>query len=681
MADPIPSETPAPDANEPTGPDPDGDLFRRLKSWTKAAIDHLADWRKEAEDAYAFYSGHQWTPEEKAIFEADGRIAPIFNLTAINVDAVCGLEVNNRQDVKYLPRTQGDVKVNDLLSSAAMWVRDQAQSEDEESDAFKDATITGLGVTETRKQDEETISVDRRDPTETFYDKSAKKPNLVDRRFGGRVCMLDTDEAESMFPGVPVQLLNAKWASLGLKEDKTGEERLDYPLEEARGVGSPDYRPKKVCLVEIEWFDWEEGRKVYKQAFLGAQGVLEINPLEAWAYNFITGKRDQKTNTWYGIVRALKDPQKLINKFLATITHILATNAKGGLLYERGAFSDPRAAERDWSNPQKNVEVAEGALTRGAIQPRTAPPLPQGAVQLIDFALTNIRSVSGVNTELLGAADRDQAASLELQRRQSAVTILASLFDAKRRYHKEQGRTLLALMKTLPPDMLVRITVDADDPILMPPIPPGTPPEQVQQMQAQWQQQVQAQQQAKQREMFVQFQTIAQAFADPTIKYDVIVDEAPSSPNQQAEIAAKLTQIAQSGVQLPPEAQAIIVENVGLPSTVADRLAQAMSGNNPQLQQAQQAIQQLQQQLGQLSDENEAMKADRSIENEKVKTDQYKAQTDRMKAQSDAVAKTGGVPVGDQIIPAADFLIQLNGKVEQIGQAVLALQGVGQGAV
>jgi len=379
------------DTVDAVGADPDGSLFRRLKGWTKASIDHLAEWRSEADESYEFYNGYQWSREELAIFEADGRPAPVFNLVQINIDAIAGLEVNNRQDVKYLPRTAGDAKVNELLSSAAMWVRDQAKSEREESDAFTDAAITGIGVTETRKPEPDMIAIDRRDPRTAFWDRNATKRNLADRRYAGRVVWLDLDEAEDMFPGVPYAELNAKWAAYGIADNDPGIEPKDYSQHQRAGKGIPDNnRPKRICMVEIEWYDFEDGGKIYKQAFLGQTGVLEVNPLEAWAYNFITAKRDEKKKIWYGIVRALKDPQRILNKFLATVIHILASNAKGGLIYERGAFADQRKAEEDWSNPQKNVEVTEGALVNGRIRNREAPQLPQGAVMLIEFTMQNM---------------------------------------------------------------------------------------------------------------------------------------------------------------------------------------------------------------------------------------------------------------------------------------------------
>jgi hypothetical protein len=544
--------------------------------------------------------------------------------------------VNNRQDVKYLPRTPGDVKVNELLSSAAMWVRDQAQAEDEESYAFKDATIAGLGCTETRKSGQDAISIDRRDPRECFYDPSSKKTNLVDRRYGGRIIEMDADEAIQFFEGRYTAFeINAKWAWMGVGKQGDGVERLDYPDEQMGPVGRGDATPKKVCVVEIEYFEWVGSEKVYYQAFLGGGLILERNPLKKWAYNWITGKYDAKKRCWYGLIRAFVDPQKFINKMISVGTHILATNAKGGLIYERGVFSNQREAEQDWSNPQKNIEVAEGALAQGRIQPRTAPAFPAAISQLLEFALAIFNRVTGINAEILGNADRDQPASLEAQRRQSAVTILAALFDSKRRYHKEQGGTLLELMKALPPGTLVRITVDPMGPMLMPPLPPGATPEQAMMAREQWAQQQQQAQQQKQREMFVQFQLVSQAFADPTLAFDVIVDEAPSSPNQQQEILAKLSVMAQNGIQLPPQAQAIVVENIGLPSTVADDLVQAMFGADPRLQQMQQQLQEGAQLLQQTQAENEQLKADRSIDMMKAQTDRFKAETDRQKAETE----------------------------------------------
>jgi hypothetical protein len=66
---------------------------------------------------------------------------------------------------------------------------------------------------------------------------------------------------------------------------------------------------------------------------------------------------------------------------------------------------------------------------------------PQGSFELMQYANQSLRDVSGVNVEILGMqSSAGQAASLDLQRKQSALTILQPLFDSLRRYRKEQGR-------------------------------------------------------------------------------------------------------------------------------------------------------------------------------------------------------------------------------------------------
>ncbi len=60
------------------------------------------------------------------------------------------------------------------------------------------------------------------------------------------------------------------------------------------------------------------------------------------------------------------------------------------------------------------------------------PVLPSGHWQLMEFAIGSIRDTSGVNLELLGQKQNDQAGVLEYQRKQAAMTILATLFCSTR---------------------------------------------------------------------------------------------------------------------------------------------------------------------------------------------------------------------------------------------------------
>ena len=76
----------------------------------------------------------------------------------------------------------------------------------------------------------------------------------------------------------------------------------------------------------------------------------------------------------------------------------------------------------------------------------------------MQFAISSIRDVSGVNLELLGLRDAQQAGVLEEQRKQAGMTILASLFNSLRHYRKRQGRVMLYFIQNYMSDgRLIRI--------------------------------------------------------------------------------------------------------------------------------------------------------------------------------------------------------------------------------
>lgn len=572
---------------------PDTDLIERVKKCYAKARDHSSRWRKDAREDFRFYAGDQWTDDERAVLEDQQRPPVVFNRAAVFIDAVSGYEVNNRQEIKYYPREQGDIGPSEVLTNAVQWVYDNTDGEDEESDAFRDAAIAGMGWTERRLDDSDNpeydIKIDRTDPLEMFWDPGAKKPNLADANWLMRVRRWSRAEAEDQWPGkLPAVSAFEGWEDAFDENDTVDDKRHPYKRDEA-GTGKSD-RDGFVTVVEYQWREREDGwlvvnpatgkaepatadlyeklkakhdaataeaaaqgvmlpplqaakrrMMVHKRAFLCGDTVLEqgLSPIaHGFTYRCVTGKRDRATNTWFGLMRSLKDPQRWSNKWLSQAMHLFNLQAKGGIMAEKDAFDDAQQAEADWSDPSKIVWVRNGALSAGKVQPRQFGDIPASLPNLLKYANDSFGAVSGINAEAMGMADREQAGVLEYQRKQSAITMLAPLFDSLRRYRKIVGRDMLFMVQTYISDgRLIRIVGDAG----------------------------------------ARYVPLTK---DATIgEYDVIVDQSASSPNVKEATWSVLQQlmpaVMKMGVPMPA-----LLEMLGyspLPDSLVSKLKQMMA--------------------------------------------------------------------------------------------------------
>ncbi|HBF53314.1 MAG TPA: phage portal protein [Afipia sp.] len=565
-------------------------LFTKLKGWFTTDHEKQADWRKEAREDFGFTSGDQLAEEDKAKLREMNRPIIIMNRIEPIVNSVAGSEVANRQEVQFIPRSEGDVQVNEVLTAAAKWFRDQCDAEDEESDAFRDTVICGMGWTETRLDYEDEPDgapvVERQDPLEMVWDSTAKKRNLADMRRVFHIRRdIPIDEARALCPGDPDNPFedgdyDASWVDKGGdKKEPHHEDNKYYDKDSTVNGQSSD---KCVTMVRAQWWErvpvylvldptnpdnlltldkdefkelsakakiaggslryTQQTRKVFKQAFMGNE-LLEVGEApckDHFSFKCITGQRDRNKNVWYGLVRAMKDPQRWANKWMMQTMHIMNTSAKGGIIAERGKFFDDDVdGEASWAKQEQITWAKSGALTGNApaFMQKPVSQFPAASFQLMEFAIGSLRDVSGVNVETLGMQTAaNQAASLDLQRKQSSMTILQSLFDSLRRYRKEQGRLLLYLIENyLSDNRLIRIV-------------------------------------GKEGEKYVPL-----VKQEGSATYDVIVDESPSSPNQKEATWSMLQQLLPViGKMLPTDTWIALLKYSPLPTSAQKEIADSI---------------------------------------------------------------------------------------------------------
>lgn len=612
-------------------------LIKEIKKNLKDSRDHLHDWKEAARESYDFFAGHQWSQEDHQKLNVESRPTIVFNRIPRVINAVAGLEIQNRQEVCYYPRTNGDVVGSNILTSAANWARDNCDAEDEESQAFKDCLMTGLGFVETRLDYETdpdgTILIERADPLDMLYDPTSQKRNLDDANWIARVRHYKRKEFFDMWPDAEDEMIgdldsdpkgmqphDATLAPFYLNNQSSEVERNDadmvqvvqyqywvrevfYRVELMDGTvkeyDRDDFKAnrKEIMLTAVRYL--KQYRKKYRQVFLAGNYILEKGdcPVDGFTIRAMTGLVDHSKGIWFGLIEIMKDPQRWANKWLSQTLHIVNSNAKGGYFAETDAFEDNRQAEQSLATTSITW-LNEGGM--GKIQKKEPPLFPTQIDALLRYAIDSISDVVGVNLEMLGLADRDQAARLETERKKAGITVVSDFFDALRRYRKEEGRILADfIIKYISDGRLIRITGQGLG------------------------------------------EYVPLFKKDLNFKYDIIVDESPTAPNQRELVFDRLVQLfptlLAANIPVPPD----ILDYAPFPAQLIMSWKKAIEESkapNPQAQKEEQLRMQL------AENENKIKAAEAEKLNAQVLETQTKSALNIAKTgHEDALAKLEGV--------------------------------------
>jgi hypothetical protein len=572
--------------------------FRILKSHFWADQESSSQWRTNANEAFGFVAGEQLSTEDKALLDAQQRPHIVFNRVQTILKAVAGMQINGRSEIKFLPRNNDDTEVNEVLSAASKWMADGCDAEDEESAAFQDCCVCGMGWVETRfTYDDDPFGMyveENTDPREMYWDRTARKKNLVDSRRMTRVRKMPLSDAMQMFRGKTRYQIDATWAN-GSDIDRANPKSIE---EKRIRDGDDSYiehdDKNEVTLVCTEWWEREPywrvadpttnslmdltdeehtklksrfgmlgmdlksvqmTRKKYYRAWLGNEylggGAAPCGDRFSWAC--ITGEYDKMKREFYGLVRVMKDPQMWANKFMSQIMQIMNATAKGGIMAEMSAFEDMEEAEETYAMPESITWMADGALSgqKPKIMPKPGQGDASAYVNLLQLAISSIKDVTGINLELLGQQDQNQPGILEHMRKQAGMTVLATLFDSLRRFLKIVGhKRLYYIQNRMSDGRLIRVVGDEYT------------------------------------------RAVPLAKESTTGTYDAIVDDAPTSPNQKEAnwaIIQPMLAVFKDQLMNNPDVLVMVLRYSPLPSALVEAIAKVIkqASEDPQKQQEQ----------------------------------------------------------------------------------------------
>lgn len=255
--------------------------------------------------------------------------------------------------------------------------------------------------------------------------------------------------AESAYRGMK----RAAELMLSATSRKESPDMFDFNADAPMLIMAPKMFQKMMPLFReagIELSFDEAFRRIYYTALMSDNTVFDTFKSidqHGFSIKFKTADYDEANKCWIGMMAAMENPIIYNNKILTELMRIIASNSKGGLLYERGATNNPVELERNWAMTDKSIELNDGGLMK--IKPKAEPYVPNGYENLISLFDTYLGQVTFDKSFLGSSENKMEAASLQRQRVKQVTTVLAPMFDSITLYQKEDARSNESYVRVL----------------------------------------------------------------------------------------------------------------------------------------------------------------------------------------------------------------------------------------
>ena len=508
----------------------DSDILREVRQGINDNLLVTQWWRaNEIRDNYGLYEGNgQWLPADYSRQIANNMPVRTINRIQPIIDAVGGFQIQNRSEVKVVPRITSDQEAgfSDLGNDGIKWIQDVSNYNMVKSLAFTDMLISGLGFIEYKigygdgktydssSSDSGMPWCERVFPYFMLWDVTTRDKNLEGANWICRAKIVDRQQLEQLTKGLDSEDMSAVDAEFGASVDarfldffntvltvkslgvvyhyqwreKKKFYKIRNPLIDFEGdpddvvtqqvmelantlqdlytfnpisdqflvIPSSDYKEVQELFDMIGYYQLEKAeiRKwVYYRADIVGNYVLnktENFSQSGFSIQAISGKYDEIRQCYYGLVRSMKEPQRLLNKAVSDYEGFLLTIPKGGVYLESDSVPSLEGFRDTYTKAAQITVVSPGSITNGKIMPKTAPPIPDGLLNMIEYASSAMMAVIGITPDFMGQVDSKlMTAQLNSQLVRQGMMVLAPYFDSITMFTKQNGVLFLEMLRVL----------------------------------------------------------------------------------------------------------------------------------------------------------------------------------------------------------------------------------------
>ena len=456
-------------------------------------------YRKDGMEDYRFYAGRQDSNEGLAVLASQRRPATVYNEVKPKIDMLIGLAAQTKHEPIVEPVGTEDGPIAELCTAVIKHYRRRMRLTRKELECFEHTIKSGRSLlhfyVDSSNPFKPEIKCKRFSGRHFYIDPESVEYDMSDARFLFLESWLDSREIKSRWPDFDISEYQQYVASSSIDLPSFFNEARDkyrvvecwyYKYEEVIWFQNPlngkveNLPPKEFrafCVAckngipmgpqgerkQVQPPDPTPGKKkVYYYRIFSGNKILEEGKSPYLFDNFPSvlygAYKDEDTNTWFGPIRTMKDPQRAINTMRRQLSHLLQTLPKGILVHETGAILNIEEYEKDSANPGFHMEMAKGQLNayKFETQPQISPIYSQFSAECSQ----SLKDVSGIQNELMGAETSSRTPGVTVRSRtETGLAVLYLLYDNFRESRLLGDSLLLKLIQQYSSEgEIIRIT-------------------------------------------------------------------------------------------------------------------------------------------------------------------------------------------------------------------------------